>query len=579
MGPGRQRRFPGERRMRALPMGVAVGIAVLIAFTAFVLKLAEDAVRSEAESRVRTSAQLGAQLVGEQSLRFEELLGVYALRLRDVPRPRHARMPRRDLRRVQDTLDAIVREVDGVAGATFTDALGRVLASSPSGRVKLRMDLSGREWYRGVTRTHRTYVSRAIRSVAAGNPKVTIVATPVRGPGGRALGILVVSEERRVQDMADALGRQLKAELVVTDQAGVVVARTGHASNRLLSRRDDPVVAAALRGRDGVDVRTIGDDETVSGYAPIPRSGWTVTANVLGDEAFEDIPRLRVALLAACGIVAFVLLWLVPLLVNRLGRARDALDISTAFQSDFLPAALPAGVTAHYVASEQRMLLGGDFLDAVQTPDGALAICIGDVCGHGPRAAALGATLRAGWRTLASAGSPVERIELLDRLVESERRDDDLFATVACAVVAPDAEHVRVVLAGHPPPILVHDGGQIATIEDQRGPALGLGAGEEGSWPVVERTLQGSWALALYTDGLIEARQDRSLPRLRLEGLLALVGHSIRDGRLDADVLLRSVAGLTTPRTLADDVALLVIDGATVRQGMLSRRFDAANLG
>lgn len=567
------------RRVRALPLGVAIGIAVLIAFTAFVLKLAEDAVRSEAEGRVRTSAQLGAQLVAEQSLRFEELLAVQAERLRMLPAARNARLPRRAERRVQETLDAIVRDVAGVAGATYVDPLGRVVATSPPGRVPLRTDLSGREWYRGVTAKHSTYVSRATRSVAAGNPKVTIVATPVRGPGGRARGILVVAEQSRVQQMADALGRQLDAELVVTDQAGVVVARTGEKTARLLSRRGDPVVAAALRGRDGVDVRRINGEETVSGYAPVPRSGWTVTANVLGDEAFADIPRLRVALLAASGIVAFVLLWLVPLLANRLGRARDALDISTAFQSDFLPTALPQGVSAHYVASEQRMLLGGDFLDAVQTPDGALAICIGDVCGHGPRAAALGATLRAGWRTLASGGSPVERIELLDRLVESERRDDDLFATVACAVVAPDAEHVRVVLAGHPPPVLVQEGGAISTIEDQRGPALGLGAGADTTWPVQERTLEGSWALALYTDGLIEARRDRSSPRLRLEGLLALVADSVRDEHLDADVLLKSVAGLTGPRGLDDDVALLVIDGAAVRQGMLSKRFGAAHLG
>ncbi len=567
------------RRIRALPMGIALGVLVLIAFTAFVLQLAENAVRSEAESRVRTSAQLGAQLVGEQTLRYEELLGAYAQRLRTLPAPRNARLRRRDDRRLQVTLDAILREVDGVAGVTYTDALGRVVASAPRGRVPLRIDLSGREWYRGVTAAHDTYVSRAIRSVVAGNPKVTIVATPVRGPGGRTRGILVVSEEQRVQRMADALGRQLDAELVVTDQAGVVIARTGQASNALLSRSADPVVAAALRGRDGVELRTINGEETVSGYAPVARTGWTVTANVLGDEAFEDIPRLRLALLAASGIVAFVLLWLVPLLANRLGHARDALDISAAFQSDFLPTALPDGVSAHYVASEQRMLLGGDFLDAVQTPDGALAICIGDVCGHGPRAAALGATLRAGWRTLASAGSPVERIDLLDRLVESERRDEDLFATVACAVVSPDAEHVRVVLAGHPPPVLVQDGGVISTIEDQRGPALGLGTGPDTTWPVQERTLDGSWALALYTDGLIEARRDRSSPRLRLEGLLGLVADATREDGLDAEALIKSVSGLTGPRGLDDDVALLVIDGATVRQGMLSKRFGAAHLG
>jgi serine phosphatase RsbU (regulator of sigma subunit) len=40
-------------------------------------------------------------------------------------------------------------------------------------------------------------------------------------------------------------------------------------------------------------------------------------------------------------------------------------------------------------------LLGGDFFDAVERPDGTLTVLIGDVSGHGADAAALGATLRA----------------------------------------------------------------------------------------------------------------------------------------------------------------------------------------
>jgi len=579
VGPSRQRNLPGTRRNRALLAGIALGVLVLIAFTAFVLKLAEDAVRREAEGRVRTNAQLGARLVGEQSLRFQELLGAYGARLRTIEPPRRAALSRADDRRVNQTLQTIVDDVRGINGATFVDPLGRVVASRPRGRVALRTDLSGREWYRGVTRTHQTYVSRAFHSIAAGHPKVTAVAVPVRARGGRTLGILVVADERRIQALTDELGRQLGARLVVTDQAGVIVARTGAASRQLMSRRADPLVAEALRGGDGVTVRTVDGEETVSGYAPVQSNGWTVTSDVPASDAFSDVPRLRLALLAASGIVAFVLLWLVPLLVGRLSRARDALHISAAFQNDLLPTALPEGVHAHYVASEQRMLLGGDFLDAVQTPDGGLAVCIGDVCGHGPRAAALGATLRAGWRTLASAGSPVERIELLDRLVESERRDDDLFATVACAVISPDAAHLRVVLAGHPPPVLVQEGGAISTIDCARGPALGLDAGHDDAWPVQERALEGHWALALYTDGLIEARTDQGRSRVRVEGLLTLVGEALRDGRLDPDALLKRVAGLTGPGGHEDDVALLVVDGAMVRSGTLRKRFGAAHMG
>src|SRR5262249_56939540 len=75
------------------------------------------------------------------------------------------------------------------------------------------------------------------------------------------------------------------------------------------------------------------------------------------------------------------------------------------------------GVSTRYRAGEQRMLLGGDFIDAVERADGSLAAIIGDVAGHGPEAAALGATLRAAWRGLALAQVPlVQTVSALDEL-------------------------------------------------------------------------------------------------------------------------------------------------------------------
>ncbi len=571
------------RRRSGLALGIGLGVLVLIAFTAFVLKVAEDAVRREAEDRVGSGAQLAAQLLDEQTLRFEELVGAYGARLRGIRPPERARLARpADRLAARDTLTDLVAGVDGVDGALLADPLGRVVAAAPPGRIATGTDLSGREWYRGVTRIHRAYRSRAYLSLAAGHPKITTVAVPLRGRGGTTLGILVVSESARTQAAADELGRRLDTDLVITDQAGTVVARTGRPTGRLLSRMDDPLVKAALAGRRGVEDRTLDGVHLVSGYAPVARSNWAVVSDVKADAAFDGVPRLRAALLAASFIVAFVLLWLVPLLVGRLRGARDALDVSDAFQSDLLPRVLPAGVRAHYVPSEKRMLLGGDFLDAVRTPDGSLAVCIGDVCGHGPRAAALGATLRAGWRTLASAGSPVDRLDLLDRLVESQRPDDHLFATMACAVLTPDGRTLRLALAGHPPPVFVTEDGDIRALDERRGPALGLGAGGGRGviWPVSEHAVHGSWSFALYTDGLIEARSRKKQERLGLDGLLALVRQAWRPGGLDADAVLAHVAALAGPQGSDDDVAMLLVDGATVRGPQATPpRLGAAHLG
>jgi DNA-binding NarL/FixJ family response regulator len=58
--------------------------------------------------------------------------------------------------------------------------------------------------------------------------------------------------------------------------------------------------------------------------------------------------------------------------------------------------------------------VGGDFYDAVTGPGGTVHAIVGDVAGHGPDEAALGALLRVSWRALVLAG--VDEAEVLPKL-------------------------------------------------------------------------------------------------------------------------------------------------------------------
>jgi hypothetical protein len=560
----RSGRSGGTGRRRVLVVAAVSGLALLIVFTVFVLNLAENAVRREAEGRVRGTAELSARLVGEQSLRFGEVVTAYAGRLESLPAPVRARLPAAERARLVATLSALRREVDGISSVAFSDTLGRLVAASPTSEMPAGTDLSGRDWYRGVLR-HSPYLSRVYLSAGSQPRRVAVEAVRVRDSRGRPIGILTATESRRTQRFTDDYGSEVGAAVTVTDQSGVVVGSTGNAAERLVSLAGDDLVAKALAGHSGVHLGNVDGRRTVSGYAPVPGTGWTVLAQVPASEAFADVPRLRLTLLIGAGVVAFLLLWMVPLLASRLSRARDALGVSEAFQRDLLPSQMPVGVRSLYRASERRMLLGGDFIDAVHTPDGGLAIMVGDVCGHGPRAAALGASLRAGWRTLASAGVGIDRLDLLDLLVEGERRDVDIFATVACASVSPDGRTLRYAIAGHPPPLLLLPGG-VERLEGPRGAALGLGA--RNPRPIGERDLPEGWALAIYTDGLIEARPQAGGARLGVDGLAAWAVDPA--GRVDAQLLVQAVARLvdSSPGGLEDDVALVVVDAGALTLDM-----------
>ena len=59
-----------------------------------------------------------------------------------------------------------------------------------------------------------------------------------------------------------------------------------------------------------------------------------------------------------------------------------------------------------YRPGERHLELGGDFLDVVDLGDHGLAVICGDVSGHGPDAAALGAMLRVSWEALVLSRTP-----------------------------------------------------------------------------------------------------------------------------------------------------------------------------
>ena len=202
---------------------------------------------------------------------------------------------------------------------------------------------------------------------------------------------------------------------------------------------------------------------------------------------------------------------------------------------------------------------------------------VGDVCGNGPDAAALGVELRVAWRALTLATVDDDAIlPAMERVLRSERRGEDIFATLAMVTVWIDEKTVTVRLAGHPPPLLLA-GGAVSTIASRAGAVLGVF--DDAQWPAVTSGLGSDWALLLYTDGLIEGRLDGgtnidardasgnpgdAAARLGVKGLRDLVRKAdaagVSRGRLPG--WLHEQAQHRHGSALEDDVAMLLLTGA-----------------
>ncbi|HEV6952818.1 MAG TPA: SpoIIE family protein phosphatase [Promicromonospora sp.] len=231
-------------------------------------------------------------------------------------------------------------------------------------------------------------------------------------------------------------------------------------------------------------------------------------------------------------------------------------------------------------------LLGGDFFDTVERPDGTLVTVIGDVAGHGPDEAALGAAMRTAWRTLVLADTPPgEVLPLLERVLLAERGRPEVFVTICQMVITPDRRRMDVYLAGHPPPLLVvpqvaRDAAVLVTHRCEELPAAlrgrALGIPVDGGWSPHTVELPEVWTAVLYTDGLVEAAVGTDpkgtpvlepsatgrMPRLGAHGLRSVVEREMDQGTDEVVTrVLRRVRELHGG-PLVDDAALLFVGWA-----------------
>ncbi len=219
------------------------------------------------------------------------------------------------------------------------------------------------------------------------------------------------------------------------------------------------------------------------------------------------------------------------------------------------------GYAARYLPGGARLLLGGDFYDAVQcVDDGTTWVLVGDVCGHGPDEAALGVALRIAWRTLVLAGHPAERIlPTLHEVLVHERHRSYLFATATMMRIAADRGSALVWSAGHPPVVVRVDGNAWRELDVP--PQLPIGVVDDVGWQPTEVLLGAQWDLLLYTDGLIEGRSAHGAELLWVDGLLELLPAGPLSERADLgevlDEVLSKVAGSTVAQE--DDIAVVLL--------------------
>ncbi len=160
------------------------------------------------------------------------------------------------------------------------------------------------------------------------------------------------------------------------------------------------------------------------------------------------------------------------------------------------------GVATYYRAGSEGTKVGGDWYDVIELEHGCTGLVLGDVMGHGVRAAAVMGQIRTALRAYARLGMPPRVVmESLDALIRDLFPDE--IATCVYAVFDPDGRTLDVVSAGHLPPLVIGADGRARRVNIEPHPPLGLGRPFAAEHRIV---LEPGAGLLLYTDGLVERR-------------------------------------------------------------------------
>jgi diguanylate cyclase (GGDEF)-like protein len=131
-------------------------------------------------------------------------------------------------------------------------------------------------------------------------PVQRLSADPLQEP---LLGIIVLEyASASIEHYTELIAAAQSVVVTVIDQYGTIVARPA-----LEGPPDPAIVRVALRGAPGLTRARTAERELVA-YAPIPATGWAVTAEIDADVAYADVQQLRVTVPVLAGALALILL-------------------------------------------------------------------------------------------------------------------------------------------------------------------------------------------------------------------------------------------------------------------------------
>ncbi len=271
-----------------------------------------------------------------------------------------------------------------------------------------------------------------------------------------------------------------------------------------------------------------------------------------GDVSFE--------LVGTAMIAGLIFLFILALELKDKLHAKTELEEGRAVQKALMPESMPdvAGWDI-WLYTRPANDVGGDLLDFLKLSEDKVCISVGDVAGKGLSAALLMAKLQATIRAIVPDYNSL--IELGEKINKIFCRDSlpRLFASLIYLELNTQTGKMKILNAGHLPPILIHNNNMEKL--KIKSPALGLIPDAIYNEETINLLPQET--LIIYSDGLTEARNEMGnfYSEKRLEQLLSEVSN-LSSENLGGKILADISAFIGKAKT-HDDLTIAIIKRTT----------------
>ncbi|HUS75398.1 MAG TPA: SpoIIE family protein phosphatase [Methanothrix sp.] len=244
----------------------------------------------------------------------------------------------------------------------------------------------------------------------------------------------------------------------------------------------------------------------------------------------------------------------------ELQKKQAELMVAADIQKSFLPEKIPFlkgfDITATTIPARE---VGGDFYDFI-IQDENLQLVIADVSGKGVPAALFMALSRTIVRVCATPHDrAAERLSCANNMIVADSRSvtSGMFVTLFFASLNQKDRSLVYANAGHNPPLLYRVAASSIETMEVTGVALGMRADME--YEQRQVALESGDILLLYTDGIVEAMNDKEelFGQKRLRSSLAAATELSAQGILDS--ILRDLRQFTEGEEQSDDITAIVI--------------------